>query len=186
MQVLQQNVKARLLPLGISYLVTDSLLDYRSYLSKVQEYGVIIMDPLTMAATAIAATIMTKFWEKTGEKLSEELFEKSEQFYKSLKNKAPETASAIEKIPQAPAEYGQTVLEVKAIAESDVELVEEMQTLATTAQQEPNETLQQVIREILYSLQNQQPSVQNLGKVADKIGLLVQGGTVNIQNFSVN
>ena len=144
------------------------------------------MEPLTLAATAIAATIMTKFWEKTGEKLSEELFEKSEEFYKSLKRKAPETASTIEKAPQAPLEYGQAVLEVSAIAEQDTEFAKEIQTLATVAEQEPNEALKQVIQEILYTLQNQQPTVQNIGKIADKIGLLVQGGTVNIQNFSVD
>ena len=144
------------------------------------------MEPLTLAATAIAATIMTKFWEKTGEKLSEELFEKSDDFYKSLKRKAPETALAIEKIPQNSSEYGQTVLEVRAIADSDVEFVEEMESLAAVAQREPNEKLQKVIEEILYTFQNQQPTVQNIGKVADKIGLLVQGGTVNIQNFSVD
>jgi hypothetical protein len=53
------------------------------------------------------------------------LFEKSEEFYESLKQKAPETASAIEKVPQNSLAYGQTVLEVKAIADSDVELIEE-------------------------------------------------------------
>lgn len=144
------------------------------------------MEPLTLAATAIAATILTKFWEKTGEKLSEELFEKSEEFYKSLKQKAPETASAIEKVPQNSSAYGQAVLEVRAIADADVELVEDMESLAAVAQNEPNEQLQQIIGEILYTLKNQQPTVQNIGKVADKIGLLVQGGTVNIQNFSVD
>lgn len=144
------------------------------------------MEPLTLAATAIAATILTKFWEKTGEKLSEELFEKSEEFYKSLKQKAPETALAIEKSPQNSSAYSQAVLEVRAIADSDVELVEEMELLAIVAQKEPNEKLQQVIGDILYTLQNQQPTVQNIGKVADKIGLLVQGGKVNIQNFSVD
>ena len=144
------------------------------------------MEPLTLAATAIAATIMTKFWEKTGEQLSEELFEKSEEFYKSLRRKAPQTATAIEKAPQSPQEYGQAVLDLSAIAERDAELAEEIQVLATVAEQEPNEALKQVIQEILHTLQNQQPTVQNIGKIADKIGLLVQGGTVNIQNFSVD
>jgi cysteinyl-tRNA synthetase len=144
------------------------------------------MEPLTLAATAIAATIMTKFWEKTGEKLSEELFEKSEEFYKSLKQKAPETASAIEKVPQNSSAYGQVVLEVRKIADSDVKLVEEMESLAAVAQREPNTKLQKAISEILHALQNQQPTANNIGKVADKIGLLVQGGTINIQNFSVD
>ncbi|MEM7063942.1 MAG: hypothetical protein AAF572_12355 [Cyanobacteria bacterium P01_B01_bin.77] len=144
------------------------------------------MEPLTLAATAIAATIMTKFWEKTGEQLSEELFEKSEEFYKSLRRKAPQTALAIETMPQSTQEYGQVVLEVSEIAKQDAELVNEMQSLATVVKREPNESLKQVIQEILHTLQTQQPTVQNIGKIADKIGLLVQGGTVNIQNVSVD
>lgn len=50
------------------------------------------MEPLTLAATAIAATIMTKFWEKTGEQLSEELFETGEALFKALKQRAPQAA----------------------------------------------------------------------------------------------
>lgn len=144
------------------------------------------MEPITLAATAIAATVMTKFWEKTGEKLSEELFEKSEYFYESLKQKSPKTALAIEKSSQVPLDYGRAVLEVREIAEQDTELTRKMKTLAVAARQEPNEKLQQIIQEILHTLQNQQPTVQNIGKIADKIGLLVQDGTVNIQNFSVD
>ena len=144
------------------------------------------MEPLTLAATAIAATIITKFWEKTGEKLSEELFEKSEEFYKSLRRKAPQTAIAIEKAPQTPQEYGRAVIDISAIAERDSELAEEIQVLATVAERESNEFLKQIIQEILYTCQNQQPTVRNIGKIAEKIGLLVQGGTINIQNFSVD
>ena len=144
------------------------------------------MEPLTLAATAIAATIITKFWEKTGEKLSEELFEKSEEFYKSLRRKAPQTAIAIEKAPQTPQEYGRAVIDISAIAERDSELAEEIQVLATVAERESNEFLKQIIQEILYTCQNQQPTVRNIGKIAEKNGLLVQGGTINIQNFSVD
>jgi len=47
------------------------------------------MEPLTLAATAIAATIITKVWEKTGEKLGEKLFDESEKFLASLGKKSP-------------------------------------------------------------------------------------------------
>lgn len=144
------------------------------------------MEPITLAATAIAATVMTKFWERTGEKLSEELFERSENFYESLKQKSPETALAIERSPQSPLDYGRAVLEVNAIAEQDISLLKEMEVLAMAAQQEPNDTVQQKIQDIITMLQNQTPTVQNVGKIADKVGLLVQGGTVNIQNISVD
>ncbi|MEM8641854.1 MAG: hypothetical protein AAGG51_24015 [Cyanobacteria bacterium P01_G01_bin.54] len=143
------------------------------------------MEPLTLAATAIAATIMTKFWEKTGEQLSEELFEKSEAFYNALKQKAPKAALAIEQVPQAPLDYGKMVLEVDAIAQQDAAIAHEIQHLAKLAEQEPNQQLKDVIAEILKVTQGQQPTVQNMSKIADKIGLLVQSGTVNIENFSV-
>lgn len=58
------------------------------------------MDPLTLAATAIAATIMTKFWEKTGEKLGEKVFIESERFLGTLRKKSPETVTATEKAPE--------------------------------------------------------------------------------------
>ncbi|MGB0562673.1 MAG: hypothetical protein ACPGVO_12855 [Spirulinaceae cyanobacterium] len=143
------------------------------------------MEPLTLAATAIAATIMTKFWEKTGEQLSEELFERSEAFYNVLTQRAPQTASAIERLPQAPSAYGATVIEVEAMAQQDVTLAHTIQRLAELAAQEPNPELQGVIAEIINATQSQPPTVQNMGKIAEKIGLLVQGGTVNIENFSV-
>lgn len=144
------------------------------------------MEPLTLAATAIAATVMTKFWEKTGEKLSDELFEKGEGFYESLRRSAPETALAIQRSPEAPLDYGRAVLEVSAIAEQDRNLASEMEVLAIAAQKESNDTFQKMIQESLQTIQNQQPTIQNTGKVADKIGLFVQGGTVNIQNFSAD
>lgn len=61
-----------------------------------------------------------------------------------------------------------------------------MEILAITAQRESNDTFQKMIQESIRTIQNQQPAIQNTGKVADKIGLFVQGGTVNIQNFSAD
>jgi Zn-dependent oligopeptidase len=143
------------------------------------------MDPLTVAATAVAATVMTKALEKTGEKLGEKVFDQSEKFLTSLKRKAPETASAIQKVPEEPLDYGQAVLEVHALAETDSELAHAIQLLAESAAQDPNPRLTEAIREITTNLSSQQPTVQHMGKLAEKIGLVVQGGTVSIQNIDV-
>jgi phosphoenolpyruvate-protein kinase (PTS system EI component) len=138
------------------------------------------MDPLTLAATAIAATIMTKFWEKTGEKLGEKVFSESEKFLRALKTKAPETGIAIEKASEQPLDYGQAVLEVQALAVRDSEIAEAIQSLVLVAEEEPNVRLRNIAQEIINALRNQQPTVQNAGKLAEKIGVIVQGGSVNL------
>lgn len=144
------------------------------------------MDPLTIAATAVAATMMTKAFEKTGEKLGEKVFDQSEKFLTSLRIKSPETASAIQKVPQEPLDFGQAVLEVDALAKTDSELAETIQVLAATAEQDPNLKLAEIVQEIVSTLKSQQPTVQNMGKLAEKIGLVVQGGSVSIQNLNVD
>jgi DUF1680 family protein len=144
------------------------------------------MDPLTVAATAVAATVMTKAFEKTGEKLGEKVFDQSEKFLTSLRRRSPETASAIQKMPQKPLNFGQAILEVDALAKTDADLAAAMQVLAATAEQDPNPRLAEMIQVIISTLRSQQPTVQNMGKLAEKIGLVVQGGRVSIQNLNVD
>ena len=144
------------------------------------------MDPLTIAATAVAATMMTKAFEKTGEKLGEKVFDQSEKFLTSLRIKSPETASAIQKVPQEPLDFGQAVLKVDALAKTDSELAKTIQVLAATVEQDPNLKLAKIVQEIITTLKSQQPTVQNMGKLAEKIGLVVQGGSVSIQNLNVD
>jgi len=144
------------------------------------------MDPLILATTAIATTLATKFGEKTGEQLSETVFEKTGQFLANLKRKAPKTASALEKTPQEPLDYGQAILEVHEVAQTDPDLATALKTLAAAAQQDPNPTLQQLLQDLNTSLKNQPPTVENIGKLAEKIGLVVQGGSVSIQTLNVD
>jgi len=144
------------------------------------------MDPLTVAATAVAATVITKAFEKTGEKLGEKVFDQSEKFLTSLRHQSPETASAIQKAPQEPLDFGQAVLEVDALAKTDSELADAIQILAATAEQDPNPRLAEMVQTIISTLKSQQPTVQNMGKLAEKIGLVVQGGSVSIQNLNVD
>lgn len=144
------------------------------------------MDPLTIAATAVAATVITKAFEKTGEKLGEKVFDQSEKFLTSLRRQSPETASAIQKAPQEPLDFGQAVLEVDALAKIDSELADTIQILAATAAQDPNPRLTEMVQTIISTLKSQQPTVQNMGKLAEKIGLVVQGGSVSIQNLNVD
>jgi len=140
------------------------------------------MEPLTLAATAIAATVMTKFWEKTGEKLGERVFSESENFLKTLGQKAPETSTAIAKVPEAPLDYGQAVIDVEALMLQDSDVAESAKAIAAAVAESPNVKLTALIQEILAQLQAKQNASTPQGKLADKIGnVALDGGTVSIQ-----
>ncbi|MBE9013181.1 hypothetical protein IQ250_23575 [Pseudanabaenaceae cyanobacterium LEGE 13415] len=145
------------------------------------------MEPLTLSATAVAATILTKAFEKTGEKLGEAVIDQSGKFLSSLKQKSPEIATAVELIDEQPLDYGLAVLEVDKLARKDSDFANEVQTLAESARSESNPKLNQVIQEIIDTLKSQQPTIQSFDKLADKIGLVVQqGGSVSIQTFRMD
>jgi hypothetical protein len=145
------------------------------------------MEPLTLAATAVATTIMTKAFEKTGEKLGEKVVDQSGKFLSSLGHRSPKTVEAIELASEHPLDYGKAVLEVNALAKADPEIAGEMQVLAELAAAEPDPRLATAIQEITKTLKSQQPTIQIMGKLAEKIGLVVQpGGTVSIQTFHMD
>lgn len=132
------------------------------------------MDPLTSAA--IATLIATKAFEKTGEKLSESIWQLVSHFLTSLRRKDPETANAIEQVAQypelaeqQPANYGAAALV------SRVEAV---------VQREPD--VQQAAQVIADAIQAQPSVVQNVTKLAEKIGINIQGGYNPISGNTFN
>jgi hypothetical protein len=149
------------------------------------------MESLILAATAIAATVMTKAFEKasetTGEKLGEQLVKQGSKFLAALKRKSPSTASAIELASERPLDYGEAVLEVNSLAKVDPEIAGEVKTLADLAALETNPKLVQMIQAIVESVESQPPTTQNTGKLAEKIALVVQqGGIVSIQTLNMD
>jgi hypothetical protein len=145
------------------------------------------MEPLTLAAIAVATTVITKALEKTGEKLGEKVFNQTEQFVASLKHKSPQTITAIEKIPEAPLDYSRAVLEIEALAKADPEIAEELKTLVKVATEDPNAKLIEAIQEIETALksQTQESNTKKLSKLAEKIGVVVYNGTVSIENLNL-
>jgi flagellar biosynthesis/type III secretory pathway M-ring protein FliF/YscJ len=134
------------------------------------------MEPVELTAAAIATLFLTKALEKTGEKLGEEAFKQGGKLLQLLKRKSPETASAIEKVvqnpelaEQQPQDYGVAVL---------IEKVEE------TAKAEPE--VAAALRDWANVVQSQGSTIQNFTKLAEKIGMVVQGGQVNIDTFNVS
>lgn len=128
------------------------------------------MEPLT--ATLIATLILTKAFEKTGEKLGEATLEQGGKLLALLKRKSPATATAIEQVAQQPAlaeqqpaNFGEAVLvEQVEAATADPEVKQAVEALAEAARSQPG-------------------MVVNMTKLAEKIGIVNQGGT---QTFSGN
>ncbi|MEH2042559.1 MAG: hypothetical protein V7L12_04480 [Nostoc sp.] len=128
---------------------------------------------LETAAIAVGTIIATKALEKTTEKVTETLLDKTGKFLVTLKKQSPHTVVAIEKAPEQPLDYGKAVLEVESAAKANAEVAQAMQELAAAAKAEPNPKLAEIL------------AMSNLEKLADKIGQVVMpGGTGNIQNQS--
>lgn len=138
------------------------------------------MEPFTTAAIAIGTVMATKALEKTGEKIGEAVFDRTGKFLTSLKQQSPDTATAIELAPEQPLDYGQAILEVESAVKANSEFAQTVQELAASAQEESNPKLAEIIQEVVNTVKSQQPTVQNLAKLAEKINNLNQAQTINL------
>jgi|688.fasta_scaffold05222_10 SepF-like predicted cell division protein (DUF552 family) len=130
------------------------------------------MEPVTLTASAIAVLIATKAFEKTGEKLTESVWNSVEKFSTHLQRKDPKTAEAIavvakqpELAQQQPTVYGQQALieKVENLVQNDRELRKLTEAIQTAVQAQPG-------------------AVVNLTKLAEKIGVVNQGPITNQTN----
>jgi hypothetical protein len=130
------------------------------------------MEPVTLTASAIAVLIATKAFEKTGEKLTESVWNSVEKFSAYLQRKDPKTAETIavvakqpELAEQQPTVYGQQALieKVEVLVHNDKELRKLTEAIQTAVQAQPG-------------------AVVNMTKLAEKIGVVNQGTTIGQTN----
>ncbi len=121
-------------------------------------------DPLT--AATIATLILTKIFEKQGEKVGEAIWKKGEQLLALIRHREPETAAAIEAVAQQPelaasqpANFGEATLiaRVEQLAAAHPEVKAAVEEVAAAANAQPG-------------------LVQNFSKLAEQIGINIQGG----------
>ena len=141
------------------------------------------MEPLTLTAagTAIATILGTKALEKIGENLGDAVIQPVQKFWSLLKHESPDTASAIELVPEQPLDYGQAILEVQSVADRNDEFKQILIQLLAAATTNPK--LAEYIQLEMKKLQSQQPSIQNLNwsKLQEK-GVINQGNIDNQTN----
>lgn len=130
------------------------------------------MEPVTITA-AIALIFFTKALEKTGEKFAEATLAIVGKAIAKIREHSPETAKAIEAGDAKVLNLGTAVLEQ---IQPDPIFAE----LLAAADAEENQELRQKLEEI------KKTAIQNPGKLAEKIGILVQsGGRVDIKEFNM-
>ena len=142
------------------------------------------MEPLITATVALGSIVATKALEKTGEKVGEALFEKTNKFLSSLKKKSPDTVTAIEKAPEQPLDYGQVVLEVEAVAKENPEFAQILESLVTTIQAERLPNLEPILQEIAQTLKSHPSTSEtfNIEKVVNfaKGNIRIETQTINL------
>jgi hypothetical protein len=81
-----------------------------------------------------------------------------------------------------PADHSQAVQELESEAAKDPELALALQSLETTIKAEPE--LLQKVQKLSAAIKEEPTLIQNNAKLAEKIGMVVQGGTVNLGNIT--
>ncbi len=138
------------------------------------------MEPLTSGAIAVAALMLNKAVEKSGEKLGEAVSQQIGKLGQLIWQKPLPKAAAIEQAQ--PVDFGQAVLELEAVVATDAELAETISALTALVKAEPD--LLQKLRSTAAAVQAEPTIIQNNAKLAEKIGMVVQGGTVNLNTMS--
>lgn len=133
-------------------------------------------DPISLTAAGIFTLIVTKFFEKTGENVSDTLWQKGQDILAVLQRKAPNTAKKLKTVAEQPKladdnprDYGIPTLveEVESAANAHSEVMQAIQSFSSDVKQVPGMVL-------------------NLTKLTDQIGVLVQGGNVDLRGSTFN
>lgn len=103
------------------------------------------MEPLVLTAGAIATLVITKAFEKTGEKLGEKALEEGGKLLVLLKRKAPSTAEVVELAQTQPLDYGEASVIAQQVEEAvnkDDEIAQAVEALANEAQPQLTKTIE--------------------------------------------
>jgi hypothetical protein len=127
---------------------------------------IFMAEPVTLTAVTIATLIATKAFEKTGEKITENVWNLVSKFLVAIRKKDPGTAGAIEAAPVLQLTDQQTkdlAAKVEVLAVDDREIQETAQAIQTAVQAQPG-------------------AIVNLTQLAEKIGVVNQGTIINQSN----
>lgn len=140
------------------------------------------MEPLSSAAIAISSLILGKALEKTGENIGDSFTSHLFRLVTLVKKRSlPKTQSV--DVSTVPADYASAIQEIESAINADTELANAVSELSRTV--ESDSVLYRKVKNTVASIKNEQSIIQNQTKLAEKIGIVVQSGEVNIENFSL-
>jgi hypothetical protein len=131
------------------------------------------MEPLSTAAVAIASIIVTKTFEKTGEKLGEAFTDQVGQLVNLLRGKQKHDLATIGQ-SENKINYRDAVAQLEAASEVDPEINRAVEVLEATIITEPQ--LLHKLQATVKAIQDEPKIVYDYRKLADKIGVVVQPG----------
>jgi methyl-accepting chemotaxis protein len=139
---------------------------------------------LTTAATAIATIFFTKVIEKPGENLGQEVWDKTQNLIGRLKGKSDKIAGLLEEDRQQSVNYGEAVLELKALADKNPELAKAIKEVEAEAEasKETNPKFKEQLHKVKKEadkFKEKQLNIQDLNKLAEKIGKI---GVINYRS----
>lgn len=124
---------------------------------------------LTTSAVSLGTVIATKAYDKAGDLVIDTVFDKAKKFLQTLRQKSPETVTAIEQVDEQPLDYGRAVLEIEAAARSNSEVAEAMQKLSAAAKAQPISGLDEILQKIMESIESKSSRIENYEKIAEEI-----------------
>ena len=139
------------------------------------------MEPLSSAAVVISSLIVTKAFEKTGEKLGDVFTDRLGKLLNLMKGASLPKTQAVQAKSEA-ANYDEAVKELALAIQADAELETAVKAFAQMVELDP--FLLEKVRNAAVLVKDSPNIIHNQTQLAEKIGLVVQGGTVNIENFS--
>ena len=128
------------------------------------------MDPVTLAVVALTA-IATRATERVGEELGESAIEAARRLLSLLQRRSPKILKQLEAAPT-----------VESNEPIDVEIIEQELRQAV----ENDSEVRAAVEETAEAMQQQFGTVINRTKLAEKIGLLIQGGNNPITIGTLN
>ena len=128
------------------------------------------MDPVTLAVVALTA-IATRATERVGEELGESAIEAARRLLSLLQRRSPKILKQLEAAPT-----------VESNEPIDVEIIEQELRQAVESDSE----VRAAVEETAEAMQQQFGTVINRTKLAEKIGLLIQGGNNPITIGTLN
>ena len=127
------------------------------------------MEPVTLAV--VLTLLVTKATEKVGEQMGEGAIAAAKHLLSTLKKRSPDTAKRLEAAPEPTEE---NVI--------DVEIIQEVQQAAAN-----DPEVKAAVDRAAAAMKQQVGTVANQTQLAEKIGILIQGGynPIKIEKFEV-